>query len=158
MYPVGLGFAEAELRIKELLKNGHSAEALLTSVFTFEKTLRRTLKYCIVARGFTSKQAEEILGRRGFEELTKLWPCFSPKHQTLQVFIGANWQYVPTAVKMRNKLVHGVQVFNLTDCSSTANQMLKALNDYRAKLQTQVGFDGWSRMPVRRRCKLSWST
>ena len=54
MYPVSLGVNEARSRIEGLLKNGHHAEALLTSVFTVEKTLKRTLKYIMIRRGFTS--------------------------------------------------------------------------------------------------------
>jgi hypothetical protein len=128
----------------------------LTSVFTFEKTLRRALKYCIVARGFTSMQSAAILGRRGFKELQGLWPCFSRNHETLPVFIGASWQHVPSAVDMRNKLVHGERVFKLTDCEAAANQVLTALLAFRAKLQVQMQFDGWSRVPARRKGKLPW--
>lgn len=156
MYPVSLGYAQAVARIQQLLTNGHSAEALLTSVFTFEKTLRRSLKYCIVARGFTSTQSEEILGRRGFQELTRLWPCFAPRHQTLMAFVGKNWQHVQPAVTMRNKLVHGERVFKLAECNSAATQVLDALNDFRNQLQANVGFDGWSRVHIRRAAKLTW--
>jgi hypothetical protein len=156
MYPVGLGFVQAEARIRELLCNGHSAEALLTSVFTFEKTLRRALKYCIISRGFTSKQSEEILGRRGFQDLVKLWPCFAPQHQTLPTFIGNKWHHVQSAVRMRNKLVHGERVYQLADCTTATEQVLGALNDFRTQLLVNVGFDGWSRVPIRRKGKLSW--
>ena len=156
MYPVSLGFSEAEARIRKLLKNGHSAEALLTSVFTFEKTLRRALKYCIVARGFTSKQAEEVLGHRGFKDLQGLWPCFSRNHEPLAAFVGADWQHVPPAVTMRNKLVHGERAFNLTDCEVAANQVLTALIAFRGKLQASIRFDGWSRVPIRRKGTLPW--
>lgn len=156
MYSVSLGFPQAEARIRKLLKNQHSAEALLTSVFTFEKTLRRALKYCIVARGFTSMQSEEILGRRGFKELQGLWPCFSRNHETLPVFIGGSWQHVPPAVTMRNKLVHGERVFNLADCEDAANQVLTALTTFRARLQAEMQFDGWSRIPTRRKGNLPW--
>ena len=157
MYPVSLGYAQAEARIQQLLTNGHSAEALLTSVFTFEKTLRRSLKYCIVARGFTSTQSEEILGRRGFQDLAKLWPCFAPSHQALPAFVGKNWQHVQPAVKMRNSLVHGERVFKLAECHSAAKQVLVALNDFRNELQLSVGFDGWSRVQTRRKRKLAWN-
>ena len=44
MYPVSLGLDEALKRIDKLLTNGHSAEALLTAVFTLEKTMRRSLQ------------------------------------------------------------------------------------------------------------------
>lgn len=157
MYPVSLGFTQAESRIRQLLANGHSAEALLTSVFTFEKTLRRSLKYCVVARGFTSQQAEEILGRRGFQELLKLWPCFAPNNESLAAFVGAKWQHVQPAVIMRNKLVHGERVYKLADCSTAATQVLDALLDYRNQLTAKVGFDGWSRVKVRRTGKLAWN-
>ncbi len=157
MYPVSLGFSQAEARILQLLANGHSAEALLTSVFTFGKTLRRSLKYCIVTRGFTSKQSEEILGRRGFQELVKLWPCFAPTAQPLSAFVGSQWQHVQTSVTMRNKLVHGEQVFKLNDCKVAATHVLKALNDFRAGLQKEINFDGWSRLPTRRKGRLTWN-
>lgn len=157
MYPVSLGFSQAEARIRQLLSNGHSAEALLTAVFTFEKTLRRSLKYCIVARGFTSKHSEEILGRRGFQDLTKLWPCFAPTHETLAAFVGDRWQHVQPAVTMRNKLVHGERVYKLADCGAAANQVLDALIDFRSQLAAEVGFDGWSRVKVRRAAKVEWN-
>ena len=44
MYPVKLGYAEAVLRVKALIQNGHHSEALLTAMFTTEKTLYRTLR------------------------------------------------------------------------------------------------------------------
>ena len=42
MYPVNLGFDAAKDRIRMLISNGHHCEALLTSVFTLEKTIHRT--------------------------------------------------------------------------------------------------------------------
>ena len=41
MYPVKLGYAEAVQRINALIAHGHDAEALITTAFTVEKTLRR---------------------------------------------------------------------------------------------------------------------
>lgn len=156
MYPVCLGFAQAENRIRQLMTNDHHAEALVTAVFTFEKTLRRAVKYCVVARGFTSKQADLLVGKKGFEELTKLWPCFEPQHQPLAAFVGLKWQHVPPAVTMRNKLAHGERVFKLVDCQVAANQVLDALNDFRTQLTAHIKFDGWSRIPTRRKSKLLW--
>lgn len=43
MYPVSIGYAGAIQRINDLMSNGHHAEALVTTAFTVEKTLRRTL-------------------------------------------------------------------------------------------------------------------
>ncbi len=67
MYPVKLGFDEAIRRARSLIDNGHHAEALVSAVFTVEKTLRRSLRFAIVARGFTSGQADKIIGRSGLE-------------------------------------------------------------------------------------------
>jgi hypothetical protein len=113
MYPIKLGFDEALNRIDALLKNEHNAEALVTSVFTLEKLMRRCLRVAILARGFTSKHADDLLDRKGFYDLKDLWEVFDVDHRELHSIIGnANWQYVPEAVTMRNKLVHGQQVYN----------------------------------------------
>lgn len=61
MYPVRLGIDVAKNRINSLIENGHQAEALLTAVFTFEKTLHRTLKQLIVSSGFRSKDANQLI-------------------------------------------------------------------------------------------------
>ncbi len=42
MYPVKLGYKDAVKRVRTLIENGHDAEALLTAMFTAEKTLYRT--------------------------------------------------------------------------------------------------------------------
>lgn len=157
MYPVSFGFQEAERRIRALLANGHHAEALITSVFTFEKTLRRTLRFCAVSRGFTSKQAEALFNGMGFKDLKEVWPCFEKEHRSLPEFIGnSKWQHVQPAVTMRNKLAHGERVYKLIDCKLAAEQILDALNEFRAKLNADIQFDGWSRLPVRRKAALQW--
>ena len=69
MYPVRLGFGTAKKRIVTLVENGHHAEALLTSVFTFEKIIHRTLKQLIVSSGFRSKDAKILLSQiQGFKK------------------------------------------------------------------------------------------
>ena len=88
MYPIRLGFDEVIGRIEALAANGHHAEALVTSMFTMEKTLRRSLKFCAVRRGFTSKQAKKLCKGMGFEQLKNLWPLFAPQEQSLAEFIG----------------------------------------------------------------------
>ena len=48
--------------------NGHHAEALLTSVFTFEKIIHRTLTQLIVFAGFRNSDADLLLKKmRGFK-------------------------------------------------------------------------------------------
>jgi hypothetical protein len=157
MYPVSLGFQEAERRINALIANGHHAEALITSVFSFEKTLRRALRFCAVTRGFTSKHAETLFGNMRFKDLKEVWPCFDKHHRALPEFIGnAKWQHIQPAVTMRNKLAHGERVYKLAECKLAAERVLEALNDFRAKLQAEIQFDGWSRLPVRRKPALQW--
>lgn len=157
MYPVSLGFQEAERRIKALIVNGHHAEALITSVFSFEKTLRRSLRFCAVSRGFTSKQAEILFKNMGFNDLKEVWLCFDKQHRALPEFIGnTNWQHIKPAVTMRNKLAHGERVYKLAECKLVAENVLEAINEFRSKLQAEIQFDGWSRLPVRRKAALQW--
>ncbi len=123
MYPISLGFEEAESRIRLLLKNGHYAEALVTAVFTFEKTLFRALRSCIIARGFSSKHADLLLKKNsGFENLKDLWECFSKDYKTLPETVGNRWSDVVNAKGMRNKLVHGQLVYKLKDCELWAKK------------------------------------
>lgn len=156
MYPVSLGFDAAEQRIQELIKNGHHAEALVTSVFTFEKTLRRSLRFCAVSRGFTSEHAGILFKNMGFNQLKEVWPCFERNHRSLSDFVGDKWQYVTPAVTMRNKLAHGERVYKLTECKSAAMNVLDANKDFRDKLISVVEFDGWRRLSVRRKSALQW--
>ncbi len=157
MYPVKLGFAEAIRRITSLIDNGHSAEALVTSVFTVEKTLRRALKFAIVARGFTSKHADVLLDRVGFHNLKTLWPCFDPKASTLPTLLGnGDWQRLTEAVAMRNKLVHGERAYTLADCSGKAKHVISVLHALRGVLIERLGTDCWRRLPVRRTSALAW--
>jgi hypothetical protein len=102
MYPVRLGFNAAAKRIQSLIRHGHHAEALVTSVFTLEKTIRRSLRSAIIARGFTGKQADQLLGRKGFEELKSAWEVFEKNYTSLPTFVGnQHWQFVPEAVRRR---------------------------------------------------------
>jgi hypothetical protein len=157
LYPVSLGFSEAERRIKRLIANGHHAEALVTAVFTFEKTIRRSLRFMAVARGFTSKQAEVLFEHKGFNDLKNIWPCFDKTHQPLAAVVGNGyWRYVPNAVTMRNRLVHGERVYKLDECRTEAERVLAALRALQGSLKATVGFDGWSRLPIRRNAALPW--
>ena len=117
MYPISLGFDEAQHRIHLLLANGHHAEALVTSVFSREKLMRRSLRYFAIARGFTSKQAELLFSRKSFHDLKVIWPCFEIQHRTLpDLLTEKKWQHIPPAVTMRNKLAHGERVYKLAEC------------------------------------------
>lgn len=151
MYPVKLGFDRAKNRIKNLIKNGHHAEALLTSVFTFEKILHRTLKQLMVSAGFRSKDANLLLKKtQGFNNQKEIWTIFEPNNRKLPEIIGnKHWQHIGKAVKMRNDLVHGARVYNLAECMETANQILVLLDQTVDRFNQEYGYDGWRRVSVR---------
>src|SRR5690348_7325624 len=96
MYPVKLSFAKVIRRIKALLSD-HPAEALVTSMFTFEKLVKRSIRRSIVARGFTVEQAEILLARAQFDDLKRMWEVFECNHQRLPEILGAKWQHIPEA-------------------------------------------------------------
>lgn len=157
MYPVSLGYAEAERRISRLLENGHYAEALVTVFFTIEKTLKRTLIFSAIRRGFTSKQAQDLFGRSSFKDLKEMWHLFYKEPIGLpDLFSGSSWQHICKAQEMRNRLVHGQRVFKLDECHSRAQALLAVHRELREKLMNDIGFDGWSRLPTRRKCALPW--
>lgn len=157
MYPVSFGYDEAVRRIQALIANGHDAEALLTSVFTLEKTIRRMLRFYAVRRGFTSKQSELLFAKMGFHQLKDVWSCFEKDNRSLSDTVGTHWQKVPPAVTMRNKIVHGEQVFKLATCRAEAENVLKALDALRLQVLKDVSYDGWSRLPVRIKPRLGWN-
>jgi hypothetical protein len=144
VYPVRFGFIEVRRRFDALLANGHYAEALRASVFAFEKTLKRTLRYCALNRGFGSKQCDKLFDRMGFQQMQNAWPVFERDHRTLAEFVGQNdWPHVPSAVTMRNKLVHGERVMN-------ANEVM------RGNAMQEFQFDPWQPIPGRKKSSLAW--
>jgi hypothetical protein len=157
MYPVRIGFDEALNRIAALRQNHHDAEALVTSVFTLEKLMRRSLKLAILSRGFTSTQAETLINRKGFKELTISWPIFEKHHRGLSTVIGNRlWQHIRKAVKMRNDLVHGNRVYPLDDCRSYAEHVVSSLRYLHSRMLEDLRRDPWSKLPVRRKPQLPW--
>lgn len=156
MYPVRLGIDKAKSRINRLFDNGHHAEALLTSVFTFEKTIHRTLKQLIVSAGFRNKDADKLLKQfQGFNSQQKVWACFDPNGKTLPNIIGNNhWQHVSKAVKMRNNLVHGSQAYKLDLCREMTENMLMLIGQTVSAFRAEYNYDGWSTVSVRRKSTL----
>ena len=156
MYPVKLGYSGAKQRIQDLLSNGHHAEALLTSVFTFEKIVHRTLRQLVVSAGFTSASTKILLGQvRGFGKQREVWQCFDPQQRTLvNVISSPHWQHINKAVEMRNKMVHGVRVYDLPSCQTQAQHIVCLLDDTVAAFQATYGYDGWSDVSKRFKPKL----
>lgn len=156
MYPVRLGYVTAKKRINDLISHGHHAEALVTTAFTIEKTLRRTLRHIVVSCGFQSKMAEKIVeGLRGLDAIKRAWELYDPHHRSLPIVVGNNdWATFHETASMRNKLVHGERVYDLAHCQRQANDALAALDRLKATLDTVYGYSGWERLRVRKISRL----
>ena len=157
MYPVKQSFVEVDNQLNALINNGHHSEALLASVFTMEKTIRQTLRFCALNRGFTSKQCDQIFRNMGFNDMTRVWPVFERDYRTLPEFVGNNvWQFVPEAVTMRNKMVHGSRVYSLSDCLDKARRVKNAIEVLRNTAMQDLGCDPWNRLPGKKKTSLVW--
>jgi hypothetical protein len=157
MYPISFGFHTAEERITSLMENGHHAEALVTSVFTFEKLVMRSLRGAIVARGFTSAQADKIIGQSGLSRLKEMWDIYDKDHKKLVDHVRPqDWQTITKAVEWRNKMAHGKQSYILEDCRQLAIKVLAVANGFRTNITAHHGVDPWSRYKIRRTPQLQW--
>ncbi len=156
MYSVQLGFDAAVDRVESLLKASYNSEALVTSVFTVEKTLRRTLKQLVVSAGFISKHAGEVVRDiRGLREISKHWHLYDPHHRTLVVIIGnPDWQTFAEAAKMRNDMIHGTSVYPSAMCIQQAKAVLAALRRTKARFDKEYGYSGWTSNSIRRKSTL----
>ncbi len=156
MYPVRLGYDAAKNRIEKLICNGHHAEALLTSVFTLEKIIHRTLRQLLISAGFTSSSTKVLLSQlRGFSKQKEVWKCFDPRERSLaEVVASSHWQHINKAVEMRNKTVHGVRVYKLAEYQTQARLILLLLDDTVAAFQSVYGYDGWGDVSRRIKPKL----
>lgn len=157
MYPISLGLDAAILRIKKLNENGHHAEALLTSVFTYEKTLKRSVRIAIFARGFSSRQADLLMKKGGLQSLIELWPIFDIEHMPFEQVIGqASYQLLKRASKMRNNLVHGSSVFKLDACKDLSLILLDQIRILQGLVLSRYGRDPWSKIQGKRTASLQW--
>ncbi|MBN4077783.1 hypothetical protein JYT29_00445 [Nitrospina gracilis] len=157
MYSVKLGFLEANNRINKLITDDYHSEALVTSMFTVEKTLRRTLRQIIVSAGFISSSADKLLKRlQGLDALKNNWDLYDPQNRKLVGGILQNnyWQEVHKGSLMRNKLVHGLKVYGGNVCRYQTHQVLEALNHIKSTFDSVYGYSGWERGKVRRKSRL----
>jgi hypothetical protein len=152
MYSVRLGYNEAVKRIKRLRKNGHHAESLVTSVFTIEKTLRRVLRALVVSAGFPSVQATILMKKfDGLNKMKEVWECFDPDNRKLSDFVApSTLQAIAETQGKRNDLVHGSRVYGVAECEREAGRALQALDDLRQTFRQEYGYDGWSKLKVRK--------
>jgi hypothetical protein len=157
MYPVRIGLDQAIERIRELQRNGHNAEALVTAVFTTEKLMRRTMRYAIKARGFDTKQTEYLLHQKGFQDLQNLWFIFDIRYRRLHDLVShAEWPRLKEAVTIRNQLVHGQKVFGLKYCDKYTKHVLKALKSLHSEILKSYGADPWKIQKTRKKSALQW--
>lgn len=156
MYPVRLGYSTAVARVKKLLGNGHHAEALVTAVFTVEKTLRRTLRQLVVSAGFSSSMADKIVsGLRGLDAVKENWVLYDPKNRKITALIpDAEWKTFKHCAGMRNKLIHGERVYGLDECERCAKDALIALDKAKNILDGEYGYSGWTTASKRIKPKL----
>lgn len=156
MYPVRLGYDTAVKRIRKLITNGHHPEALVTSMFTVEKTLRRTLRQIVVSAGFASKHADKLVGGlRGLDALKKAWELYEPNNTQLSSIIReADWRVFKDAAEMRNKMVHGERTYELETCKRDAEKVLDALDRVKNDFDNRYGYSGWTTLTGRVRSKL----
>jgi len=156
MYPVKLGFEEAINRIQKLLKNEHYAESLVTSTFTIEKTLRRTLKLLIISAGFKSKIADKMIKNiRGFEAINNSWEFYDPDHKKLTEIISPeDWKVIKDNSKMRNYLIHGIRVYDRMKCKIETEKNITTLYNLKKCLENNYGYSGWSPISIRKVSRL----
>lgn len=156
MYPVRLGYNTAKKRIGNLTKNGHHSESLVTSVFTAEKTIRRTLKQLIISAGFKSTIAFKIIKRlNGIHQLIDAWEIYDPKHRKLSDIVGTNnIKTIKEAAQKRNKLIHGEQVFKLDLCKDETKKVLDTLDKIKNKFDQEYNYSGWTNISARKVSKL----
>ena len=151
MYSVNDGYEIAERRIRRLLHEGFNSEALVTAVFTVEKTLRRTLKELIVRAGFISSHAKKLSrGMRGLGTVKENWAFYDPQHRSLtELLPPIHWQTVQTAVQMRNDMVHGERVYKTQQCIDSAEAVLVAIKEFMRTFDREYNYSGWTKHRTR---------
>jgi hypothetical protein len=114
--------------------------------FHIRKLVMRSLRGAIVARGFTSAQAERMLGHSGLSRLREMWDIYDKDHKKLTDHIPSeDWRIVSQAVTWRNKMAHGKQSYKLDECRDLATRVLAIANHFRQTITNHHGVDPWSR-------------
>ena len=138
------------------MANGHHPEALVTSMFTVEKTLRRTLRQIVVSAGFASKQADKLVGNlKGLDALKNSWELYEPNNKKLtEIIPPEDWKQFKEAATMRNKMIHGERVYELETCEKEAIKVLTALDKLKITFDTLYGYSGWETFSKRIKTQL----
>ena len=145
MYRTQLTYRQVRARLEKLITDGYPCEALVTSVFTAERMLRRTLVRLAVSAGFTSEQALRLVAGLGeIEAVEEVWSLLDPNERALVDVIGtANWRIVREAVKTRSDMANGLFPISLRQCTRRAHDLIGALDHTGAQLRNVYGYDGW---------------
>jgi len=145
MYPLRMPYRKVRSRLKNLVKDGYASEALVTSVFTAERLLRRTLVQLVVSAGFTSNDAFRIVQKmNGLMAVKKAWSLYDPKRRALVQVIGNHtWQQLQEAAKIRNDMVHGMRTHSQGTCKRRARELIDAIDTMKEQLKAAYEFDGW---------------
>jgi hypothetical protein len=147
MWVQTLGLDEAMKRIKALLENGHSAEAMVTSIFTLEKLIKRATRRVIRQSGKSVEESKRLVDKPGFDELCKLWAKYDPDGEGPEALISAaDWKKALETKQMRNDPVHGRKVFGLKNCKDRSRHILKVLKKLRDEYTDLYGSDPWKRL------------
>lgn len=152
MYPLRMPYRKVRSRLKALVKDGYCSEALVTSVFTAERLLRRTLVQLVVSAGFTSSDAFRIVQKMsGLVAVKESWSLYDPKGRTLVQVIGnPTWHVLRAAAKMRNDMVHGLRTYSYASCKRKARELIEVIDMLKDQLETTHEFDGWGMHRKRR--------
>lgn len=158
MYSVRLGYNKALERIDELVKNGHHSESFVTTVFTIEKTLRRTFRQLVVSSGFKSTIADKIVKQsNGLNRLIQNWEFYDPNHKKFSSIIASREiKTIREAASMRNKLIHGERVYNLEIYKKETQKVLKSLEKIKNCFENEYGYSGWKTAKGRKKSKLHY--
>lgn len=151
MYPLRTPYQKIRSRLKNLISDGYPAEALVTSIFTAERLLRRTLIQMIISAGFTTENAFKIAGRlNGIQAIKDSWPLYDPRGRALVDILGnSNWQVIYDAAKMRNDMVHGSVTHGHAKCKRTALRVIETLDRIKERLFNVYGYHGWGGLKKR---------
>ncbi|SHM83191.1 hypothetical protein [Polaribacter sp. KT 15] len=155
MYSIKLGYDKALERINSLIDNGHHSESLVTSVFTVEKTIRRTFKQLIVTQGFKRTMADKIVKQsNGLNKLIDNWEIYAPKNRKFSDLIeNDDIKIIKEAATMRNKLIHGEKVFSLEICKQETEKVLKSLERIKNCFEKEYAYSGWEIIKEKKRRK-----
>jgi len=151
MYPLRLPYQKLRSRLKRLLADGYAAEALVTSMFTAERLLRRTLIQLVISAGFTNGRAFQVVSRfNGIAAVKDAWSLYDRHGRGLVEVIGnANWKVLQGAAKMRNEMVHGSVTYSQKKCKSRAIEVISVIDAMKDKLHKAYGYHGWGGLKKR---------